>query len=203
MATPSSPALKRSQATRGFHNAGHISPRRGRRGSAVTFDAITSIYPLDEAGDSHHLGTLASEVEEEDEQSGSNRCYTCNTLLERRSVRWFFSLCAVLNLLSLVFSAPLRMCEPEGIANCTQWGNGTSTESGGDCTGVFAQFVVIAIVDFVLAIFYTIQLVLRLQYAVFLCLTGHKKVLGVFPPCMPSYLFPTPGLSRQRVHRPG
>ena len=166
----------------GFHNAGHTSPRRGRRGSAVTFDAVTSVYPFEDFSDSHlqDTGTLRSEIEEEEDQAASGKCYTCNTLLERRSVRRFFCLCAVLNLLSLAFSAPLRVCsnlpEAEG-TNCTKFlvKNG----SGEDCKGVFIQFVVIAVVDFIVAILYTFQFVLRMQYTIFLCKSGdHKKVRG-------------------------
>ena len=173
MATPSSPALKRSQAARGL-GVHAPSPRRGRRGSAVHFDEITSIYPLEPGNDvfpdtQQLVGTLTSEPEDDDDQAGSGKCHTCNTLLERRSVRRFFRVCSVLNLLSLAFSAPLRVC-PLPAAE------GNSTEEDKSCEGVFIQFVVIAVVDLILAVLYTVQLVMRLQYNIFVWYTHRKKV---------------------------
>lgn len=182
MAASSSPGptLRRGM---GFHNAGSTSPRRGRRGSAVTFDAVTSVYPFEDFSDSHlhDTGTLRSEVEEEEDQAVSGKCYACNTLLERRGVRKFFRLCAVLNLLSLAASAPLRVCSdlnlPEGTKSCTMFESKPELEE--DCKGVFIQFVVIAVVDLIVAILYTFQFVLRLQYTFFLCRNGdRKKVSG-------------------------
>ena len=181
MATPSSPALKRRQATRGVSIAdGSPSPRRGRRGSAVKFDETTSIFRLGEPGlvgetngtDQHHVGTLRSEPEEEEEQGGSDHCYFCITLLEKHSVRKFFQICAAFNLLSLMFSAPLRVCERmEGSA---------TNESR--CEGVFIQFVVITVADLVLAILYTLQLALvimafcsrKRRKEVCTCLSSHS-----------------------------
>lgn len=173
MAAPSSPALKRSQAARGVH----ASPRRGRRGSAVHFDETTSIYPLEPVfPDTQQLvGTLTSEPEDDDDQAGSGKCHTWNTLLERRSVRRFFRVCAVLNLLSLAFSAPLRVCPP--ITEEGQGGNSTD----GSCDGVFVQFVVIAVVDLILAVLYTVQLIMRLQYNIFVWYTHRKKVMYTPP----------------------
>ena len=170
--TSPNPALRRAQATIRHHDQ---SDGRGRRGSAVTFDAITSVYPFDDFSDPQvqDTGTLGEEEEEEEDPGNSGRYYTCSTLLERRSVRRFFRLCAVLNLLSLAFSAPLRVCTdtPEDI-NCTT----AQDPPGEDCDGVFAQFVTIAVVDFIVAVLYTFQLVLRLMYTVFLCRhTDHKK----------------------------
>lgn len=71
MATPSSPALKRSQASRG--HLGDTSPRRARRGSVVHFDEITAIFD----DTLHQVGTLRSELEpelEDEEQGGAERC---------------------------------------------------------------------------------------------------------------------------------
>lgn len=174
MATPSSsPALlKRGQATRGHHHhhaTGDGSPRRGRRGSAVHFDEITSIYPVDTP--QQDVGTLRSDAEEDDDQGGAERCYAYSTLLQKRSVKKFFRVCAVFNLLSLAFSAPLRVC-----SEAANGGNGTDA-SGEDCQGVFVQFVVIAGADLVLALLYTVQLFMRVQYTVFLCCRkGNRKV---------------------------
>lgn len=177
MATISSPTLKRTQATR-HHGPINISPRRVRRGSGVHFDEITSIFPLDRVDSvpdsQHHAGTLRSEPEEED-QIGAERCYTCNTLLERHWVKKFFRVCAVFNLLSLAFSAPLRVCSERG--NSTEPDGGNSTDIPGEnCEGVFIQFVVIAVADVILALLYTVQLLLRVQYTVFLCFRRDKRV---------------------------
>lgn len=179
MASPTSPALKRSQGTRGHHHQvpGNTSPRRGRRGSAVHFDEITSIFPLGRGGDSlpdtqHHAGTLRSEPEEDEDQSGAERCYTCSTLLERHWVKKFFRVCAVFNLLSLAFSAPLRVCLERGNGENDTDMHDTVRE---DCTGVFIQFVVIAIADVILALLYTTQLLMRLQYTAFLCFRRDKR----------------------------
>ena len=120
----------------------------------MTFDETTSIFPLARTpgGTTNglpgppDLGTLRSEPEEEeDELGGSDSCYVCSSFMGKRSVRKFFQVCAVINLLSLMFSAPLRVCDS------------SMTE---DCEDVFIQYVVIAVVDFVLAVVYTVQLVL-------------------------------------------
>ena len=160
-----SPALKRNQATRGHHHPpGSASPRKS--GSAVTFDVKTSIYPLDNVLDPFQqvdVGTLRSEPDgkdEEEDQVNSERCYTCNTLLERRYIKRFFRICAVLNLLSLAFSAPLRVC----------------TKNDDDkCDAVVIQFIVIAVVDLIVAILYTLQLFMRTQYTIFLFCQGHNR----------------------------
>lgn len=204
MATPSSPALKRTQATRGHHHQvpDDSSPRRGRRGSGVHFDEITSIFPFDRGGDSlpsdphHHAGTLRSEPEEDEDQSGAERCYTCSTLLERHWVKKFFRVCAVFNLLSLAFSAPLRVCTER-----KNGGNNTDMP-GEDCEGVFIQFVVIAAADVILALLYTTQLLMRVQYTAFLCFRRDKRVRE--RGCCFSALTchtPTPGHLVLRCHR--
>lgn len=156
MASTSSPALKRGHAGRSRqHAASHAVPRRGRRGS-VTFDEKTSIYPFNANTDPQlQAGTLRTdqvEEEEEEDQSGSDNCYTCSTLVERRSFRRLFRVCAVVNLLSLAFSAPLRIC---------------NDEEESDCDGVFIQFLIITVVDFIVALVYTLHLALRIQYLVY------------------------------------
>ena len=171
MATPSSPALKRAKATRGPHNVAgsSTSPRRGRRGSAVTFDE-TTIYPLSNpslnrenslpVSDQHQVGSLRQDQEEEDEQGGSDSCYVCSTFMEKHSVQKFFQVCAAINLLSLVFSAPLRVCDmPE-------------KDTDGSCEAVFIQFVVIAAVDLILAFVYSVQLVM---VVIGLCSRGYQR----------------------------
>ena len=164
------PALKRTSATRGHYNpSGNVSPRRGRRGS-VTFDEITSIYPLE--GDStdpqQQVGILRSDPEEETlDQGRHTRCYTCNTLVEKKSIRIFFRFCAVVNLLSLGLSAPLRVCSLDN-------------DEENKCLDVFYQFVIIAGVDLVLSILYGVQVYLWTQYLIFLYCRGHKRKVRVF-----------------------
>lgn len=59
---------------------------------------------------------------------------------------------------------------------CPVEGNATRTD---ECEGVFTQFVVIAIVDLIVALLYTVQLLMRLQYTFFLCFKGHGKKVCV------------------------
>lgn len=82
----------------------------------------------------------------EDELTRNPRLERWMLLVEKRSVRQFFRLCAVVNVLSLMCSGPFMDCEAEGY----------------DC---FVQYVTIASVDFVLSVLFTMQLVARLQYA--------------------------------------
>lgn len=179
MATPSSPALRRGQAVRGnavSRGNGRLSPRRGRRGSVVHFDEVTSIYPPedDPSDPQYRQGTLRPEPTEEDyrgheyEEHGPSRrcCYNTSTLLEKPWVTQFFRVCAVLNLLSLACSSPWRVCD------------GTSGSPEGeikDCEEVFLQFVIIASVDFIVSIVYTIHLLLVFQSILFHTFWGRKK----------------------------
>lgn len=178
MAALSSPGLRRGQAIKGstgmYSVSGKNSNRRGSRGSAVHFDEVTSIYPAgpDENYDpQHQVGFLRREPNEdyyqgaeyEDRVSSKKWCYTCNTLLERPWVGRFFSLCSVLNLLSLACSSPWRVCELE------------STKDFDECGGVFLQFVIITFVDFVLSIVYTIQLTMATQCILVHFCKDHKK----------------------------
>ena len=170
MATGSSPALRRGQAVRGnagySRGEGRVSPRRDRRGSVVHFDEVTSIYPAgieaDNSDPQHLQGTLRGEPTEEEysghdeDHSPSKRCcYSMSVLLEKPWVTQFFRICAVLNLLSLACSSPWRVC------------SGSSEEERGNCEGVFYQFVVIASVDFIVSIVYTVQLILVIQSVLF------------------------------------
>ncbi len=177
MANVSGPVLKRGQAARGHHHHHQQSSegtgdRRGRRGSAVTFDEITSIYPLpgSEVSDlQQEVGALRGEPEEEEEdygQSSSERCYSCNTLLEKKRVRQFFRVCGVINLLSLAFSAPLQTCS-EG------------NNQGDNCDGVFIQFVTIAVIDVLVSLVYTVKFIMQLHYTIFIIFQAtRKKVRG-------------------------
>lgn len=170
------------------------------------FDEITSIFPYGGDGDDgggggsggggdaqllHAAGTLRSEPEEQEEddeeQGGEDRCYACNTLLERRSVRKFFRFCAVFSLLSLAFSAPLRVCsEAVGSNSSSSSSMDLPEEEEEDCEGVFIQFVVITAVDLILALIYTVQLGMRIQYTTFLCSRKSNRVCGGACGCGPA-----------------
>ena len=131
------------------------SPRRGRRGS-VTFDHQTSIFPEDGEGEGQQ-GVLKGEEEEIEQRSDRGSCRGCHFLVENKIARRLFRVCAVLNLISLVFSAPLTRCNSdECSANVT------------DCyNSIFIQLVVITILDFLLAVIYTVQTYVRFQYSLY------------------------------------
>lgn len=149
-------AVRRPHLTSKDVRTSSPSPRRatGRRGS-VTFDHQTSIFP--ENGDGgEQQGLLKGPKEEEEAEQIPSRgsCYGCHLLVENKAARRLFRVCAVLNLISLVFSAPLRSC--------------TTGENDKDCfNGVFAQLVIITVLDFVLALLYTLQTSVRFQYSLY------------------------------------
>ena len=130
------------------------SPRRGRRGS-VTFDRQTSIFPENGGGEGQQGVLKVGEGDEEEieQRSGRGSCYGCHFLVENKIARRLFRVCAVLNLISLAFSAPLKSCEP-----------GTNR-----CDDVLIQLVIITILDSLLAIVYTIQTYVRFQYRLCQC----------------------------------
>lgn len=107
-----------------------------------------------------HVPALEQTVAQREEGSGEDDsarrlCLEkCVTLVEKKRVRQFFRLCAVVNVLSLMASGPFQQCRPMRPDN--------RSETDYDC---FPQFVTIACVDFVLSVLFTIQLVARLQYA--------------------------------------
>lgn len=152
----------------------------------VHFDEITSIYPAgpeDESNDPQHLqGTLRREPTDEDysspeyEDHGPSRkcCYNMSTLLEKQWVIQFFRGCAVLNLLSLACSSPWRVC------NKTSMPSEELQSMVEDCNGVFLQFVIIASVDLVVSIVYTIHLVLVLQSILFRSFWERKANVSTF-----------------------
>lgn len=72
-----------------------------------------------------------------------------HAMIEQRKVRVFFRVCATVNVLSLIFSAPLLNCE----------------EERDSCR---ITFVVIATVDLVLSILYSIHAIARMEYASYL-----------------------------------
>ncbi len=75
-----------------------------------------------------------------------------HALIEQRRARQFFRLCAMVNILSLVFSAPLVQC-----------GGGKDA-----CTEHFVTFLVIASVDLVMSVLYSIHAIARMEYAFYL-----------------------------------
>lgn len=106
-----------------------------------------------------HVPALEQTVAQREEGSGEDDSTRhlcsekCVTLVEKRRVRQFFRLCAVVNVLSLMASGPFQSCRLNTRA---------PDDTGYDC---FPQFVTIACVDFVLSVLFTVQLVARLQYA--------------------------------------
>lgn len=158
MATPQSPSLKRARALRSHRHTpvsqrGTVSPSPGPRRGSVTFDTQASVYQPDLL-----MESALNEKTEDDEvgtRVGYSKCFPCHYLIERKSVRRFFRVLAVFNLLSLIFSAPLKTCDAKEKTIET-------------CRSVFIQFVFIACVDFVLAVLYTIQTLLRIEYSIHL-----------------------------------
>jgi hypothetical protein len=113
------------------------------------------------------------EAEEEVEQrSGRGSCYGCHFLVENKIIRRLFRVCAVLNLISLVFSAPLNRCE---VHQCRREDNSDC------CDDVLIQLIVITILDSLLAIIYTVQTYVRFQYRLCQC----EKVWA----CMCLYMY--------------
>ena len=136
------------------------SPRRGRRGS-VTFDRQTSIFPENGEGEGQQGVLKVDEAEEEvvEQQSGRGSCYGCHFLVENKIIRRLFRVCAVLNLISLVFSAPLNRCE---VHQC-------KSEERDCCDSVLIQLIIITILDSLLAIIYAVQTYVRFQYRLCQC----------------------------------
>ena len=136
------------------------SPRRGRRGS-VTFDHQTSIFPEDGDGEERQgvLKGAKGEEEEIERRPGRGSCYGCHFLVENKVARRLFRVCAVLNLISLMFSAPWKRCDPPQECDPDVWGD--------CCDLIFVQLVIITILDTLLALVYTIQTYVRFQYSLY------------------------------------
>ena len=143
-------------------DGGTPSPRHGRRGS-VTFEHQTSVYAENSESQERQGVLKGTEEEEEVEQRpGRRSCYGCHFLVENKVARRLFRVCAVVNLISLVFSAPLLVCNPE---------EGEKE----DCKDVFIQLVFVTILDFLLALIYTIHTYIRFQYSLYLYHQRKKK----------------------------
>ena len=74
-----------------------------------------------------------------------------HALVEKRRAQQFFRGCAVINVLSLIFSAPLVQCDRDD-----------------ECTEHLVSFVVILCVDVVLSVLYSIHAIAKVDYAFYL-----------------------------------
>lgn len=145
--------------------SGAPSPRHShdRRGSA-TFGHQTSVFPEssgEEKGEQPLRVLKGTEDEEEEvrepESPNQRRSHVaCHFLVENKFARRLLRVCAVLNLISLVLSAPLRDCNPE---------EGEQKY----CKDVFIQFIIITILDSLLAVVYTIYTQIWFQYSSYQC----------------------------------
>ena len=64
-----------------------------------------------------------------------------------------------MNVLSLILSAPFVGCSE---------GEGEEAEGGRRCDDLFVWFVVITCVDFLLSVVYTLQVIARIEYTIYL-----------------------------------
>ncbi len=119
------------------------------------------------------------------EKQSRNWCFFCRIQVESKTLRLLFGLCAVINILSLVFSAPLFVCDHIPDENLTlpsltppgpNSSFGNFTDALQSCNNVFIQYTLIAAVDFLLAVFYTLQTLARIEYLIFLRRTRSNKV---------------------------
>ena len=76
-----------------------------------------------------------------------------------------------MNVLSLILSAPFVSCSEEGEGG----------EGGGRCDDLFVWFVVITCVDFLLSLLYTLQVIARIEYTIYLHV--HRKKVRCM--CLP------------------
>lgn len=106
------------------------------------------------------------------EKHSVNWCFLCRIQVESKKLRLLFRFCAVFNILSLVFSAPIFSCNGDPPAKLPLFSGNVSME----CEKVFIQFTFIAAVDFLLAVFYTLQTLARIEYLVYLRRTKSGKV---------------------------
>ena len=172
--SPSSDSRRKRLSRSGQRRKGRFQTRRTRGGTAALHsDEVTT-----EGGSSsavrHELGSR--EADEDVEEGTPRRCWPFfRVFVEKKYMRQFFrydwgtfrllfviscvsrSVCAFVNLLSLIFSAPFVTCSED--------------EGKGDnkrCQKKFVWFVVIICVDFLISILYTIQFIARIEYAIYL-----------------------------------
>jgi hypothetical protein len=154
--SPSSDSRRKRLSRSGQRRKGRFQTRRTRGGTAALHsDEVTT-----EGGSSsavrHELGSR--EADEDVEEGTPRRCWPFfRVFVEKKYMRQFFRVCAFVNLLSLIFSAPFVTCSED--------------EGKGDnkrCQKKFVWFVVIICVDFLISILYTIQFIARIEYAIYL-----------------------------------
>ena len=92
--------------------------------------------------------------------------YACHHLLDNRIATWLFRVCAMINLLSLIFSAPLTDCHRH---------DGEMRH----CNNVLIQLVIITVVDFLLALLYSSHLCIWFHYCLHRCWTRYRNQLQV------------------------
>ena len=90
----------------------------------------------------------------------------------------FHSVCAFVNVLSLIFSAPFVACDNDDYIEGS--GSGDLENDSGRCDRLFVWFVVITCIDFIVSIVYTLQLIARVECAIYLRI--HKDRVSVVIP---------------------
>ena len=155
------------------------SPRTERR---AQFDSQTYTQESQDLDNDSITNSSLAQADSSGEKTSRNWCFLCRIQVESKTIRFLFRICAVINLLSLVFSAPLFMCPPvpgpmaqNASALLRRLINDPSHFSGvdkgmrlQDCYSVFVQFSFITVIDFALAVFYTLQTLARIEYAIYL-----------------------------------
>ncbi len=156
------------------------SPRQRRH---TKFDIHDNDDHQSDDGSSKVEGTLI-QTDQSGEKQSRNWCFFCRIQVESKTIRLLFRFCAIFNILSLVFSAPLFICPknlpdtPSLPLGSSRGGNFSSNEVDGlqSCNKVFIQYALITVVDFLLAVFYTLQTLARIEYLIYLRRTKSRKV---------------------------
>lgn len=91
----------------------------------------------------------------------------------------FHSVCAFVNVLSLIFSVPFVVCDNERKDDYIGGSGGGQENDSGRCDKLFVWFVVITCIDFVVSVVYTLQLIARVECAIYLRV--HKDRVSVAP----------------------
>lgn len=97
-------------------------------------------------------------------------------LIENKRAQQVFRVFDLLNLLVLAVSAPLALGDPYSLASIQNLGPPNCSESSALRSSFMIQFTVITILDFILALVFTVSLIVQLAYA--LCLRDESE-LGV------------------------
>ena len=170
-----SPRLERSERS----PRPEASPRTERR---AQFDSQTYTHESQDLDNDSITDSSLAQADSSGEKTSRNWCFLCRIQVESKVIRFLFRICAVINLLSLVFSAPLFMCPKDPMAqNASLMPSDSltdliktpsmfrnSSEMLQGCYSVFVQFSLITVIDFTLAVFYTLQTLARIEYAIYL-----------------------------------